>query len=65
MTLGRFGPIFGQKSALPKCFKYVLSTIVSYVFFVYNTYLIVLDVPNDRMTHPLCRILPVRLDEPR
>jgi len=47
--LGGIGSILGQKSALPKFLK---NTIVSYAYSVFNACFTVLNVPNDRMTHP-------------
>ena len=49
MILGRIRSIFGQKSALPKLLK---NAIVLYLYSVFNAYVTVLNVPNDRMTHP-------------
>jgi len=39
----------GQKSALPKL---LTNTVVLYAYSVFNAYFTVLNVPNDRMTHP-------------
>ena len=56
VILGRFESILGQKLAFPKCFKYVLNTIVLYVFIVFNIHLTVLSVPNDCMTRPWWKV---------
>ena len=49
VVLGRIGSIFGQKSALPKLLK---NTVVLYAYSVFDAHFSVLNVPNDRMTHP-------------
>ena len=49
VILGRIESILGQKSALPKLLK---NTIVLCTYSVSNAYFTVLNVPNDRMTHP-------------
>ena len=51
VILGRIESILGQKSALPKLLK---NTIVLCTYSVSNAYFTVLNVPNDRMTHPWC-----------
>ena len=49
LILGRIRSILGQKSALPKL---LTNTVVLYAYSVFNAYFTVLNVPNDRMTHP-------------
>jgi hypothetical protein len=62
LILGRIGPISGLKSALPKLLKY---TIELHAYFVLHAYFTVLNVPNDRITHPWfwCRCLPSNVSE--
>jgi hypothetical protein len=49
VILGRIRSILGQKLALSKLLQ---NTIVLYAYSVFNAYLTILNIPNDRMTHP-------------